>query len=65
MDFVLWLVFGLIYIVALVVLGSATWSKGHLILFFVGFFMPLLWIVGALLPPTNAAETASARARLR
>ena len=43
----------------LVVLGMATLRKGHLVLFIVGIFFPLLWIIGALIAPTpRAAGTA-------
>ena len=65
MDFILWLLLAIAYIVVLTVFGLATWNKGHIVLFFVGFFLPILWIVGALLKPTNSAGAADARARLR
>ena len=65
MDLILWLVLAFAYVVVLVVFGLATWNKGHTVLFFAGFFFPLLWIVGALLKPTPEAGAASARARLR
>ena len=32
----------------------ATFRKGHYWLFWIGFFFPLLWIVGALSHPRNA-----------
>ena len=31
-------------------------SKGHVVLFIVGIFFPLLWIVGALIAPTHALD---------
>jgi hypothetical protein len=55
MSTFLWFVFGVIYIVALVSLGLMTLRKGHYVLFFVGIFFPLLWIIGALIGPTPRA----------
>ena len=65
MDLILWLALGLLYIIVLIVFGIATYNKGHTVMFFVGFFIPIVWIVGAMLKPTNAAGAASAHARLR
>ncbi|MBV9049980.1 MAG: hypothetical protein JOY58_17035 [Solirubrobacterales bacterium] len=39
----------------LIFLGVATFRKGHYVLFLVGFFLPILWIVGALIRPTARA----------
>jgi hypothetical protein len=52
----LWIVCALAYITALVVLGMATLRKGHAALFWSGILFPFLWIVGALMGPTPAAE---------
>ena len=41
---------GILYLVLLVVLGVKTFQKKHYILFGFGFLIPLLWIVGAMLP---------------
>jgi hypothetical protein len=48
--------FGAIYIVLLVTLGIISIRKGHWIMFIIGIFIPLFWIIGALLPPTGARE---------
>ncbi len=59
MSSFLWFLCAVVYLTALVVLGMATLRRGHLVLFFVGIFFPLLWIVGALIAPTpRAAGTA-------
>ena len=58
MSTFLWILFGALYITALIVLGVATLRKGHYVLFFVGIFFPLLWIVGALISPTPRAAAA-------
>jgi hypothetical protein len=42
---------GILYIVLLVVLGVKTVRNGRWVLFILGFIVPLLWIVGGLLPP--------------
>ena len=41
--------FGLLWFICLVSAGVLTWKNGHKILFFVGFLLPLLWIVGAVM----------------
>jgi hypothetical protein len=64
MDFLLWIGLVILYFVLLVVVGLTALNKGHTILFWVGLFVPLLWIIGAVMPPTNKAATANARARL-
>ncbi len=39
-----------VYVVLLVTLGILSIRKGHWVMFLVGFFIPLFWFVGALLP---------------
>jgi hypothetical protein len=51
----LWFFFAVLYLTALVVLGMATLRKGHTVLFVIGIFFPVLWIVGALIGPTPRA----------
>jgi hypothetical protein len=65
MSTFIWILLAVVYIVLLVSLGLTTLRNGHTFLFFVGLFLPLLWIVGAFMPPTNAAQTAAARSNLR
>jgi hypothetical protein len=60
----LWVVFAVVYLTALVVLGLATLRKGHTALFWFGIIFPVLWIVGALLGPTPKAAAAQANAGL-
>jgi hypothetical protein len=57
---VLWILLGMLYIVALVVLGVATLRKGHWVMFIVGIFFPIMWIIGALIAPTGSARAAGA-----
>ena len=45
-----WWLLGVIYLVLLITLGVITFRKGHWILGLIGFFFPILWIIGAVLP---------------
>ena len=51
-------VLAVIYIALFIVLGIQTIRRGHWILFFIGIIFPLLWIIGALMPPTRRAQEA-------
>ena len=51
----IWFLLGIVYFMCLIFLGLATFRKGHYVLFLVGFFLPILWIVGALIRPTARA----------
>ncbi len=44
---VLWVV---IYLALIVTLGIMSIRKGHWVMFIIGFFLPLFWLIGALLP---------------
>ena len=54
----LWTLLAALYLAALFVLGLTTLRKGHTVLFWVGIFLPFLWIVGALMHPTDSALAA-------
>jgi hypothetical protein len=41
----------ILYIVLLITLGLMTIRKGHWVMFIVGIFIPLFWIIGAIMPP--------------
>jgi hypothetical protein len=45
-----------LYVVLLITLGVTAIRKGHWIMFIVGIFLPLFWVIGALMPPTPAAQ---------
>jgi len=47
---------GLLYLVLLVTLGILSIRKGHWVMFIIGIFIPLFWLIGALLPPTASAR---------
>ena len=42
---------GILYLVLLVTLGIVTIRKGHWVMFILGIFLPLFWIIGAVMPP--------------
>lgn len=52
---VLWISLGVLYVLLLVTLGVATLRKGHGMMFMLGIFLPVFWVVGALIAPTEAA----------
>jgi hypothetical protein len=58
---ILWILLGALYLTLFVLLGMATLRKGHHFLFFVGIIFPVLWIIGALLGPTQSAQAAGVR----
>ena len=41
---------GILYFILLVTLGILTIRKGHWVMFIIGIFLPLFWIIGALMP---------------
>jgi hypothetical protein len=51
----MWYVFGglaaLFWLVLLISLGMTTLRKGHWVMFILGIFLPIFWIIGAVMPP--------------
>ena len=41
---------GVIYLVLLFTLAVVTFRKGHWVLGLIGFILPFLWLIGAVLP---------------
>jgi hypothetical protein len=52
---VLWVVLGAVYLAVLITFGAATLRNGHAMMFILGLFFPILWVVGALIEPTPRA----------
>jgi hypothetical protein len=50
-----WIGGGILYIVLLVTLGILSIRRGHWVMFIVGLFIPLFWLIGAILPPVRRA----------
>ena len=48
----------LFWISIIVTLGVTTLRKGHWVLFILGIFLPFFWLIGAVLPPKQAAQLA-------
>jgi hypothetical protein len=47
-----------LYLVILFTLGLMTLRKGHWVMFILGIFLPLFWLIGAVIPPTEPARAA-------
>lgn len=43
----------ILYVVLLITLGIITIRKGHWVMFILGFFLPLFWIIGAVMRPAR------------
>jgi hypothetical protein len=48
-------ILGIIWFVLLVTLGVMSIRKGHWVMFIIGIFIPIFWIIGALMPPKQRA----------
>ena len=46
-----WVGLGVLYFILLVTLGIFSLRKGHWVMFIIGIFFPLFWLIGALMPP--------------
>ena len=44
------IILGVIYVVLLLTLGIMSIRKGHWVMFIIGIFIPLFWLIGALMP---------------
>jgi hypothetical protein len=45
---------GVLYVILLVTLGIMSIRKGHWVMFIIGIFIPIFWVIGALMPPKTA-----------
>jgi hypothetical protein len=43
-------IIGIIWFVLFITLGIISIRKGHWVMFIIGIFIPLFWIIGALMP---------------
>jgi hypothetical protein len=59
----MWWAFGgflaLIWLVVFFMFAFTALAKGHWMMFILGFFLPLFWVIGALIGPTPRAATAT------
>jgi hypothetical protein len=58
MSTFMWILLVSVYLAALISLGVMTLRRGHTVLFIVGIFFPLLWVIGAVMAPTPRAAGA-------
>jgi hypothetical protein len=49
-----WFGAGAIYVVLLITLGILTIRKGHWVMFLIGFIFPIMWLIGAIMPPVRS-----------
>jgi hypothetical protein len=56
MSTFMWVLLAAVYLALFVMLGMATLRKGHWVMFIMGIFIPLFWIIGALIPPAPRAS---------
>ena len=45
---------GVLYVILLITLGIISLRKGHWVMFIIGLFLPIFWLIGALLPRKRA-----------
>ena len=55
LETILMVALAAVYITCLFTVVGVTFRNGHWILGILGFFFPLFWLIGAVLPPTSAA----------
>jgi hypothetical protein len=55
-------VLGILFLACSIYFGLATFRKGHCWMFWIGFFISILRIIGALLAPTERAGARAAGA---
>ena len=48
----------ILWLVLMITLGLMTLRKGHWVMFILGIFLPLFWIIGAVIPPVRPAQAA-------
>jgi hypothetical protein len=41
---------GVLYLVLILTLALMTFRKGHWVIGIIGFFLPFMWLIGAILP---------------
>jgi hypothetical protein len=52
--FVPWIIgYGAIWLVLIITLGILCIRKGHWVMFIIGLFLPIFWIIGAIMPPAR------------
>ena len=57
-EWVLFTGLGIIYIALIATLAVYTYRKGHYWLFWLGFLVPILWMIGAIIRPKPDSKVA-------
>lgn len=56
-----WVALGAVaYLILLITLGVTSLRKGHWVMFIGGLFLPVFWLIGALMPPAATAQESRA-----
>lgn len=55
LETILMVTLAAVYITCLFTVVGVNFRNGHWILGILGFFFPIFWLIGAVLPPTSAA----------
>jgi hypothetical protein len=50
----MWFGLAAIYLVLMITLGVLSIRRGHWVMFVVGIFLPIFWLIGAIMPPAHA-----------
>ncbi len=53
---VTYVIFAVFYFILIVTIGIMCLRKGHWIMFIIGIFFPLFWVIGAVMPPARRDE---------
>ena len=46
-----------LYLILLITLRVITLRKGHWVMFIIGIFLPIFWLIGAVIPPVAGKAT--------
>ena len=63
MGWFFWTGMAVLYLVLLFTVCALTFRKGHTVLGILGIFLPILWLIGAMLPPTENSNYAATSGR--
>jgi hypothetical protein len=51
LEILLLVAFGTLYFALVATVAVVTFQKGHVLLFVLGFFLPFVWLIGAMMAP--------------
>jgi len=56
LEWTLWIILGVFYLTCLFTVCLLTFRKGYLLLGIIGIFLPILWLIGAILPAKRGSR---------